>query len=417
MRLILMCFAVLYLSSFRVTATAPDTSYRPVLRPDTASTALIKTNTGLAVWLEDFQSRALAAGIKPSVFERALATVRYDADVIERDRNQAEFAKTIWAYIDTAVSDLRIRNGRTALKRWQDTLDQIEARYGVEKEIIVAIWGLESAYGSFRGKDSVLNSLATLAYDARRSTFFEEELLHALRILQAGEVAPTQMKGSWAGAMGHTQFMPSSYQAHAVDFDGDGKRNIWGDDPRDALASTAAYLKHHGWTAGQPWGVEVRLPKPFDYLLADRTVTKLPSAWTRLGVVSINDELLDDFGPASLLLPGGAGGAAFLIFDNFAVLEKYNTADAYVIGVGHLSDRINGSDTIKQSWPRHLRALTFDERVELQQRLTAAGFDTVKIDAKMGPLTIDAVRRFQVSRGVVPDGYPSLPLLEFLRGI
>jgi hypothetical protein len=217
--------------------------------------------------------------------------------------------------------------------------------------------------------------------------------------------------------MGHTQFMPSSFQAHAVDHTGDGRRDIWGEDPTDALASTAAYLKHFGWTSGQPWGVEVRLPEGFDYRLAGRDVLKSPADWAALGVLDRQGRAVPDHGKASILLPGGAEGAAFMIFDNFEVLERYNTADAYVVGVGHLSDRIRGAGPIESAWPRGDRALSFDERIELQERLTAAGFDTEKIDAKIGPLTINAVRRFQQAQGIVPDGYASLRLLERLRAL
>ncbi|WP_235602338.1 lytic murein transglycosylase [Sulfitobacter geojensis] len=402
-----------------VWAIGPETSVRPAERQIRVNdqTSRSQTDAGLANWIADFRTRALAQGIDGTTFDVALKGATYDPAIIKRDRNQAEFTKTIWDYLDTAVSDLRIANGRKSMGRWQDTLNRIEAAYGVEKEVIVAIWGLESAYGTFRGSAPVINGLATLAYDARRAAFFEGELIHALRILQDGDTSPAQMRGSWAGAMGHTQFMPSSFAAHAVDFDGDGKRNIWGKDPRDALASTGAYLKHFGWTAGQPWGVEVRLPADFDYTLADRGNTQLPSAWAKLGIAPVNGAFDDADGVASILLPGGAEGAAFMIFANFAVLEKYNTADAYVIGVGHLSDRINGGNGIRHSWPRHLRALSKPERIELQKRLTAAGFDTVKIDAKMGPLTINAVRNFQKAKGLVPDGFPSLSVLDRLRAL
>jgi len=288
-------------------------------------------------------------------------------------------------------------------------------RFGVDQHIVVAIWGLESAYGAFRGNDNTIQSLATLAFDARRRAFFEEQLLEALKILDAGHVAPSDMRGSWAGAMGHTQFMPTSFRDHAVDFTGDGKRNIWSDDPSDALASTAAYLKNFGWTKGQPWGVEVQLPDGFDYRLANREILKTPSDWAALGIVDINARPVPDHGRASILLPAGGRGAAFMIFDNFEVIERYNTADAYVIGVGHLGDRIKGRPGIQGSWPREDRALTYDERVELQRRLTAQGFDTQKVDGKIGPLTINAVRAFQVAKGLLPDGYASLRILERLR--
>lgn len=380
----------------------------------TAESATVQNGSaeGLQTWIAGFRERAVAAGIDADLFDRAMETARYDPEVIRRDRNQSEFTKTIWEYLKTATSDLRIENGRQALEAQREALEQIEAAYGVEKEVVTAIWGLESAYGTFRGSDSVLSSLATLAYDGRRQTFFEAELLESLRILQSSDTTPAHLKGSWAGAMGHTQFMPSSFQQYAVDFTADGKRDIWGDDPRDALASTAAYLKQFGWTQGQPWGVEVTLPEGFDYLLADRKVMKTPADWADLGVTTVEGDAVGDHGLASILLPGGAEGAAFMIFSNFEVIEHYNSADAYVIAVGHLADRIAGGIPIQHSWPTQDRALSYDERIELQTRLTALGFDTVKIDAKVGPLTIDAVRRFQVANDVLPDGYASLRLLE-----
>jgi membrane-bound lytic murein transglycosylase B len=372
-------------------------------------------DAGLQLWLVDFRPRALAAGLDAAVFDAAIKGVTYDENVIRRDRNQSEFTKTIWDYLETATSDLRVANGQAALERQRAALAEIEAQYRVDKEVVVAIWGLESAYGTFRGRDSVIGSLASLAYDGRRQAFFEAELLEALRILQAGDTSPAKMTGSWAGAMGHTQFMPSSFQRYAVDFTKDGKRDIWGDDPRDALASTAAYLKHFGWTYQQPWGVEVTLPEGFDFLLADRKILKTPSEWAAIGVADMSGGTVPNHGPASILLPGGAEGAAFMIFSNFEVIERYNTADAYVIGVGHLSDRIAGGGPIAHSWPLQDRALTYDERIELQTQLTALGFDTVKIDAKIGPLTINAVRNFQTAQGLLPDGYASLRLLERVR--
>ncbi|MEM6939044.1 MAG: lytic murein transglycosylase [Pseudomonadota bacterium] len=400
-------------------AVGPETSKRPVPRvADTAEVAADPVpNAKFEAWQEGFRARALEQGLTPELLAAALSGLTYDASVIERDRNQAEFSKTIWDYLDTAVSDLRVENGKRALAEWAETLDEIEATYSVEKEILVAIWGLESAYGAFRGSEPVINGLATLAFDARRAAFFEGELIAALKILQTGDTVRSRMVGSWAGAMGHTQFMPSSYQAYAVDFDGDGKRNIWEDDPVDALASAAAYLKHFGWQAGQPWGIEVRLPESFDYALAARRVTGLPSAWAEIGIEPVRGDFDDAHGLGSILLPGGSEGAAFLIFENFSVIEKYNTADAYVIGIGHLADRIAGGAPIEQPWPRRLRALTRDERVELQDRLNTAGYGELVLDAKMGPLTVNAVRAFQRAQGVTPDGYPSLDVLERLRAL
>ncbi|WP_439124349.1 lytic murein transglycosylase, partial [Marivita sp.] len=370
---------------------------------------------GFTDWIVVFRKRAVRQGISGDVFDRAFVGAQYDADVIRRDRNQSEFTKTIWDYLDSAASDARVTNGKDALRKHNAVLNQIEARYGVDKDVVVAIWGLESAYGTFRGSNPVIGSLATLAYDGRRGTFFEKQLIEALKILQSGDVSLAKFTGSWAGAMGHTQFIPTSYQSLAVDFDGDGKRDIWSDNPADALASTANYLAKNGWVKGAPWGVEVKIPDGFDYTLAKRDTKRMPSEWAKLGIVGLDGTPVPDHGPASVLLPAGARGAAFLIFKNFDVIETYNTADAYVIGVGHLSDRITGAGPIQSSWPREDRALSFAERKEMQRLLTAKGFDTKKIDGKVGPLTINAVRAFQASIGDIPDGYASLNILQKLR--
>ncbi len=375
----------------------------------------IGSQAGLEAWLAGFRPRAMAQGITPDVLDAALADVVFAPGVVEKDRNQSEFTKTIWVYLDTAVSEDRIANGRAALARHQDLLERIEARWGVDKEIVVAVWGLESAFGTFRGTSSTIGSLATLAYDTRRGAFFENQLIAALRILQSGDITVDAMTGSWAGAMGHTQFMPTSYLAHAVDFDGDGRRDIWGDDPADALASTAAYLADAGWTPGQPWGMEVSLPADFDYVLAGEQVKKSAADWQAIGVRTMAGGDLEDHGAASVLLPAGAAGAAFLIFGNFHVIERYNTADAYVIAIGHLADRISGGGPIRAEWPREDRALTLEERRELQHRLGAAGFDAGGIDGKIGPNTIAAVRAFQRANGLRPDGYANPSLLQRLR--
>ena len=374
-----------------------------------------RSNAGLQDWITAFRAKALAAGIDAQVYDAAMAGVTYAPKVVERDRNQSEFTKTIWNYLETAVSDARINNGRAALRREQAALAAIETRYGVPAQILTAIWGLESAYGTFRGSDPVLTSMASLAYDARRAEFFETQVIAALRIVQNGDTSLQNLQGSWAGAMGHTQFMPGSFIDHAVDWTGDGKRNIWEEDPKDALASSAAYLAGNGWVTGQPWGVEVHLPDRFDYLLANREVLKTPTEWAGLGVLDVAGEAVSDHGPASILLPAGAEGAAFMIFKNFEVLESYNTADAYVIAVGHLADRIMGAGPLAADWPVQDRALSYAERIELQERLTAQGFDTQKIDAKIGPLTVNAVRGWQLAQGEVPDGYASPRFLERLR--
>ncbi|MFY0682201.1 MAG: lytic murein transglycosylase [Thalassovita sp.] len=399
-----------------------EVTLRPNPRPITAQAtpaivpaASQATNKGFQRWIKSFRSRANAKGITNSTMDRAFRGVTFNDYVIDKDRNQSEFTKTLWAYLDSAASDTRVSNGKKALKRQSRVLRGIEAKYGVDKEVVAAVWGLESAYGTFRGDINVIEALATLAYDGRRGKFFEAQLIDALKILQSGDVAPAKMTGSWAGAMGHTQFIPTSYQAFAVDFTGDGKRDIWSDNPADALASTAAYLKKHGWVSGQPWGVEVTVPRDFNYALANRKIKKLPSDWAKLGVRDTKGKAVRNYGQASLLLPAGHQGAAFLIFKNFSVIERYNTADAYVIGVGHLSDRLKGGPKIQSGWPRDDRALTFSERKEMQKLLTQKGFNTQGVDGLIGPLTIDAVRDYQRARGDVPDGYASLSILKKLR--
>ena len=382
--------------------------------PDAAPQGVeMGSQSGLDAWVQKFRPRALAAGVSAATFDAALRGVEFNPKVVERDRNQNEFSKTIWDYLDTAVSEDRVALGVKALARHRDLLERIEADYGVDKEILVAVWGLESAYGTYRGDLPVLGSLATLAYEGRRGAFFETELIAALKIVEGGHI--DTFSGSWAGASGHTQFMPSSWETFAVDFDGDGKRNLWGEDPGDALASTANYLRHWGWTTDQPWGLEVTLPQGLDYNQTTERVVKPVPGWQALGVRTATGGDLPDHGPGSILLPGGHRGAAFLIFPNFQVIEKYNTADAYIIGIGHLADRLKGGPPIAASWPRDLRALTLDERRELQDRLGKAGFDPGGVDGRMGPRTIAAVKALQTARGLVPDGYPSLEVLELLR--
>ena len=406
-------------------ANAPDRSRVPELRPGPPVQlaavpqprgergAVTPRPAGFEQWLAGFRPRALAAGVTPATFDRAFRGAQFLPDVIERDRSQPEFTRPIWAYLDGAVSDTRIENGRAMLREHARLLAEIEARYGVEKEVVVAVWGLESAYGRLRGSTPVIDAMATLAYEGRRKEFFETQLIAALRILQAGDTTPENMRGSWAGAMGHTQFIPTSYLAYAVDFRGDGRRDIWSDDPADGLASAAHYLARHGWTRGQPWGVEVRLPQGFDMRRAGERLSA--GQWRALGLGTAAGGAVPDHGEAALLFPAGARGPALLVFDNFRVIKRYNNADSYAIAVGHLADRLGGEGPFRAAWPRDDRPLTADERAELQRRLTARGHDTGGVDGRIGPMTLAAVRSFQVQAGLTPDGYVSVDLLNRLR--
>ncbi len=412
------------------TETVPDTRTAAILsrslRPQPRGTdpaaqtrepvrRAIQNPASFTSWARSFRNSALRQGISARVFDTAFADVEYLPQVVEHDRNQSEFTKQIWEYLETAVSANRIRNGQQAFDRYRRTLRSIERQYGVDAYVVAAIWGLETAYGAVRGSTNVISAMASLAYDARRKEFFEDQLLAALQILQSGEASMTNMRGSWAGAMGHTQFMPDSYLTFSVDATGDGRRDIWGDDPVDALASAANFLREKGWTPGQPWGIEVRLPRNFDFRHSGERIKKRASDWNAMGVRTISGGTVPDHGPSSVLVPAGAGAAAFVIYDNFYVLEEYNPADAYVIGVGHLADRIRGGGSIQGSWPRSDRALSLSERREMQTRLRAVGCDPGKFDGIVGPNTIQAIRCFQGQIGQVPDGYANTRLLARLR--
>lgn len=399
----------------------PRVSLRPKVRglaheaPDVVTVQSSAADKGLRKWIKGFRGRALKQGISAGVFDRAFRGVRYDPEVIRRDRNQAEFKKEIWDYLDVAVSKERLTKGKRALRRHGNVLSRIERTYGVDKHIVTAVWGLESKYGEQRGDLNVIQSLATLAYDGRRGSFFEKQLVAALKILQRGDTSPRNMKGSWAGAMGHTQFIPTSYQAFAVDYTGDGRRDIWSDNPADALASTAAYLKRHGWVKGMPPLVEVRLPKGFKQAMASRKVVKMPSDWGKLGVKDMRGKAVPNYGSASILLPAGTKGAAFMIFKNFRVIERYNAADAYVIGVSQLAHQLRGGPAIQGKWPRDPNSLNFEERKELQQRLTRKGFNTGGVDGAIGANSIVAIKAYQRSVGLKADGKPTKTLLKRLR--
>lgn len=369
-----------------------------------------RPDPGYHAWVRGFRARALAAGISPSTFEAAFKGARYLPRVIKNDRAQFHARRTLEDYIAIAASEDRVRVGRAKLKTHRRLLDRIAARYGVEAPVVAAIWGVETGFGARRGDIPVISALSTLGYGARRAAFFERQLVAALKIVQAGDIAPDRMKGSWAGAMGHTQFIPTTYLAHAVDFTGDGKRDIWADDPADALASAANYLADSGWRTGALWGLEVRLPRGSDAL-----VTRTVPDWRARGVTRAGGGALPDHGAATLILPNGAGGPAFLLFANYKVLRSYNDSMKYALGVGHLSDRLAGGGPLKGSFGEDAQGLTFKERQEIQKRLTRAGFDTDGADGVIGDKTTAAIRAFEAARGLDVTGLASQTLLRHLR--
>ncbi len=372
-------------------------------------------NAAFDAWVAGFRSRAAGRGIPQGTIDTAFRGAGFLPGVIERDRNQTEFKRSLEDYLSIAASDERLSKGRAALSRHGGALRAIEARYGVEAHVVTAVWGLESFYGERRGTVPVISALATLGYEGRRGPFFESQLIAALRILQNGDITPERMTGSWAGAMGHTQFIPTSYLEYAVDFTGDGRRDIWSEDPTDALASTAAYLARSGWRKGQPWGVEVQLPAGFNTAVTGRGKGRSADAWSAMGVRGADGGRLPNHGTGSILLPDGARGPAFLIFNNFNAIARYNNAVNYVIGVGHLSDRLAGGGPIRGNFPPDAAGMSKADRQDLQRRLTAAGFDTDGSDGVIGAKTRAAIEAFQRARGLPVTGEPTMDLLLILR--
>jgi len=352
-----------------VAARAPD----PVMQA--------VSNPAFDAWVAGFKGRAASKGISTRTISTSFAQAGYLPDVIDRDRNQTEFSRTLEEYLAIAASDERVAKGRANYARYRDVLGQIESRYGVEAHVVTAIWGLESMFGERRGNVPVVSALSTLAFDGRRGAFFESQLIAALQILDNGDTTPARMTGSWAGAMGHTQFIPTSYLAYAVDFTGDGRRDIWEEDPTDALASTASYLARSGWQRGQAWGGE---------------------------------EGSCGFASGTRRIQPQVGGPVFAVGPNFNAIKRYNNSDSYAIGVGHLADRIAGAGPIRGGFPPDRYGFTADQRKQLQARLTAAGYDTGGTDGVLGSKSRAAISAYQQRNGLAVTGEPSLELLRRL---
>ena len=395
-------------------ACSGGTGGGPVARSGLDPAFRPQPNPAFDAWLAAYRGRAAARGISQATLDSALSSAGFLPGVIERDRRQTEFTRTLEDYLAIAASDERVRTGRAKLRATAGTLSAIEARYGVPANVVTAIWGLESQYGERRGDISVISAAATLAFDGRRGPFFEQQLDAALRILQRGDTSPANMTGSWAGAMGHTQFIPTTFESFAVDFTGDGRRDIWSNDPTDALASAANYLSRSGWRRGAPWGLEVVVPADYSGP-SGRGATRSAASWRAAGLTAADGGRIGDFGSAALLRPQGAGGPAFLAFPNFNVILRYNNSENYGIGIGHLSDRIAGGGPIRASFPPDAQGLTIDDRKELQERLTRAGFDTQGTDGVIGSNTEAAIRAYQAANGLPVDGVATRGLLDRLR--
>ncbi|WP_034694033.1 lytic murein transglycosylase [Acidovorax sp. NO-1] len=401
-------------------ATSPPTSQQnapPIAPPppalSTPSTPADPHTAEFSAWRAAFTQQALAAGIRPDTVRDVLGQAQWLPRVVELDRSQPEFTRPPWVYLDSAASPQRIANGQAKRAEHQAVLDAAAARYGVPAPVLTAIWGLESNFGQNFGSFRTVDALATLAHEGRRRAWAQGELLAALRIVDQDHIGADRMVGSWAGAMGHTQFMPTVFLAYAVDADGDGQRDIWGSIP-DVAASTAHFLARSGWRSGEPWGAEVRLPPGFDYTRAELSVRQGAAQWAAEGVQAVEGQTLPTLAEASILAPAGARGPAFLVGPNFRTLLRYNNAVNYALGVALLAQQIDGGPGVVAAWPRDLQPLSREQVRTLQTALNERGFDTGKPDGVAGPATRAGLRRYQQSVGAVADGYPTLELLERL---
>jgi lytic murein transglycosylase len=409
-----------YPGTFTRTSTQPGTpgavgerAGHPLMAPQAILAAAADFKNCLARMWPEAQRR----GVSAENFNRFTANLEPDLRIMELLDAQPEFTKSFWDYLDILVNDDRIGRGREILAQYKSTFDAVERAYGVDRYVIAAIWGVESNFSTAIGDRPVLQSTATLACIGRRQSYFQDEFLATLEILNRGDVRLEDLKGSWAGAFGPTQFMPTAFKRYAVDFDGDGRRDVVGS-VVDVIASTANNLKKDGWIPGQSWGYEVVVPRGFDYLLADRTRQLPVGEWERLGIRRVEGKPFPRAGDrAYLLIPAGARGPAFLMLNNFRTIMKYNPAEAYALAIGHLADRMRGGGQFVQPWPREERVLTRAERYEMQQHLAVRGFNVGEADGQLGARTRAALRDFQARTGMTPDGFASSQVLEALRSL
>jgi membrane-bound lytic murein transglycosylase B len=384
--------------------------------PEMRASAIRAAAANFDSCLERLWPLAAKRNISRASFEQHVRGLTPDLRIMDLMDAQPEFTKAFWDYLDILVSEARIATGRELLAKHKAVFDKVEHAYGVDRYTITAIWGVESNYSTLGGDRPVLRSTATLACVGRRQAYFRDEFLSALEILHRGDLKPEQLKGSWAGAFGPTQFMPTSFKRYAVDFDGDGSRDVVDSIP-DLIASTANNLKKDGWVPGSTWGYEVVVPKGFNFMLADRSKQHTLHEWEKLGIRRAGGKPFPrGTDKAYLLVPAGSQGPAFLMLHNFRVIMKYNPAEAYALAIGHLADRLRGGEAFAQAWPRHEPVLTLAERREMQELLLSKGFDIGEATGRFGPKTRAAIRDYQASVGLIPDGFATATILARLRG-
>ena len=412
-------FATAAMAATQVQAELIINGKSVTVTPAVSTSANFQPQNHFQSCLANLRSQAIAKGVSGSSYDRYTQNLSPDYSVIERLNYQPEFSTPIWDYLSGLVDDERVQAGQQKLAQHRDVLNRVAAAYGVPAETVVAVWGVESNFGAISGSYPLLQALGTLSCEGRRQSYFRGEFFTTMRLLQRGDVTESQLKGSWAGAFGHTQFMPSTYDELAVDFDGDGRRDLVSSIP-DALASTANFLKRRGWQTGQPWGFEVKVPTGMSFSGEGRRNKKSLSSWVNRGLTRADGSALiqgnlSGSSQAGLMAPAGANGPVFLVFRNFDAIYSYNAAESYALAIAHLSDRLMGQSAFRTAWPTDDAGTSRAERREIQRFLLSRGYDIGEVDGLIGDKTRQAIRQEQTRLGLAATGRAGQQILRAFR--